>query len=216
MTTEKPYYEVKLVAVFDGPHLKIGHLDDIESGPALAAIRAGEWAEVNIPYHTAEAIYCFAVTIANKPAHEPAITEMLTLQRLAAQLYADYGDHAEPMVFGGPTEYPIGAAGETANQVRQPQMPDEAEALALLSRAFAGNPPLQLEIHAADLFALLGLIQFATRGLPAGHRLIQFARDFGGQFAEALVQATGEPELRRYIEMGWNPAYDVAREDPEG
>lgn len=97
----------------------------------------------------------------------------------------------------------------------EPEPAEEAAAIQMMSRAFKEPTEVIIQAQSFDLFRLVGLIQFATRGLPPNHDLHPFARKIGDQIAEAVILAAGEPELRRYIEMGWNPNYDVAQEAPK-
>lgn len=92
---------------------------------------------------------------------------------------------------------------------------DEAEALAMMTRVFKEPTEVIIQAQSFDLFQLIGLIQFATRGLPPNHNLHPFARKIGDQIADAVILATGEPELARYIQLGWNPTYDVVQPNPE-
>lgn len=94
-----------------------------------------------------------------------------------------------------------------------PDAEDEAEAIQLMAQAFKQPVDALLQIDAFELFQLIGLIQFASRGLPPNHPLHTFARRAGEQFTDAVIAATGAEELRQYLKRGWNPAYDVVQED---
>jgi hypothetical protein len=86
----------------------------------------------------------------------------------------------------------------------------------VLAEAFKEPTQVIIQLPAFDLFQLIGLIQFASRGLPPEHALHSFARHAGDQLTEALTLVAGEPRLRKYIQMGWNPAYDVVQKDKPG
>lgn len=95
----------------------------------------------------------------------------------------------------------------------EPSPEDESTAMAVYAKAFESPTDVIIQASAFDLFQLVGLVQFASRGLPANHRLHTFARYIGDQIAEAVVTATGVDELREYTRMGWNTAYDVVQQD---
>lgn len=95
----------------------------------------------------------------------------------------------------------------------EPEPEEEAAIIQMMTRAFKEPKQVKLQVDAFELFQLIGLIQFATKGLPPNHTLHSFARHAGDQLAEAVIVATGAEELRAYIERGWNPAYDVVQQD---
>jgi hypothetical protein len=96
--TEKPYYEIEFAVIFlDGGHIRLTPVEELTPGEALDAVKDGIFAEVAIPYHTAEAIYCFTCHIFGVPASQPAIVEMVSLQDIAPQIYLDYGHLAKEM-----------------------------------------------------------------------------------------------------------------------
>ncbi len=105
------------------------------------------------------------------------------------------------------------------DEAEAPELPqvDEAKALALLTRAFEKlTGPITYILSAQEMFTLIGLLQFADRGLPPTHKFHAFLRQIGDQMAALVIEATGEPELAEYIQLGWNPAYDVVQpQDPE-
>ena len=65
---------------------------------ALDAIEDHFFAEVNIPYHTDEAIYCFVCHVFSKLNHQTAIEEMLALKDVAEQIRADFGDRCKQVL----------------------------------------------------------------------------------------------------------------------
>lgn len=88
---DKKYYELELVAYFSSEGLLVAPIADLAEGDALDAVKDGIFAEVNIPYHTGDSVYCFTFHIFNKLNHEVALTEMLALQNIIGQVHRDFG-----------------------------------------------------------------------------------------------------------------------------
>jgi len=62
-------------------------------------VRQGKWAEISIPYHTAderEPICGFLVFVVGKPHHELAILEMASLDANKKHLYDTFREFALP------------------------------------------------------------------------------------------------------------------------
>ncbi len=84
----KKYYEIELaVFFFDDGRVFFANVELLEEGEAKRAVEDNIFAEVNIPYHTDEAIYCFTCHIFNKPNHIPAIPEIVVLKQIAPWLH---------------------------------------------------------------------------------------------------------------------------------
>lgn len=91
----------------------------------------------------------------------------------------------------------------------------EQEDLEIVSRAIMDAPPITLEFHALDVFNLIGLLQFASRGLPANHSLRPVCDAFARQFQTAIRRAAGD-EVNDIIELGFDPANDIIQTDAAG
>lgn len=91
--TDRPYLEAKVMIEFDpAGRIFYSPLQTAFSGHR-EAVANGQFAEVTIPYHPAdehEPIYGFRCFIANKPADEPAMMEIIALQQHAADLYKQF------------------------------------------------------------------------------------------------------------------------------
>lgn len=198
---------------------------------------------MTIPYHTDTAAYGFVVTIANKPADQAAIEEMLLLKTLASQLYADFGREAIApgddtpipgvnvcpfcgndeievvMDYQAPPDYPYDmfqcdACGRTwdVNLEDAEKAKADAEGMAMLARIFKKAPEIQLKLDARDLYQALALVQLAARAsLPSDHPFQPWARKFVTTVAGLISETTDEPDLVRYVEMGWDPQQDRGR-----
>lgn len=84
----KKYYEIELAVLFlDDGRVTFSNVELFEEGEAKRAVEDNLFAEVNIPYHTDDAIYCFICHIFNKPNHIPAIQETGVLMRMAPWLH---------------------------------------------------------------------------------------------------------------------------------
>lgn len=94
----KPYYEVELVAELDT--MALIHKSDVNPGGLLDALDGHAYAEVNIPYHTDEAIYCYTIHILNVPHHRPAMVEILMLTGMIEQIHAQFGHLAHKPTWG--------------------------------------------------------------------------------------------------------------------
>lgn len=84
----------------------------------------------------------------------------------------------------------------------------EDEFINFATEAFAGAPQVQLTMPPHKLFALIGYLQFAQRGLPFGHRTRLAVEEMGRELQAVLVRAT-TPDMARWIDLGWNEEYDV-------
>lgn len=89
-----------------------------------------------------------------------------------------------------------------------------------LARAIKNAKPIILEIDAPGAFNLIGLLQFASRGLPPGHDQREVCLAYARQFQQAVQQSvdvdqTAAESLAEIIEAGFDPAHDI-RETPGG
>ena len=66
----------------------------LEDGDALDAVKKELFANVNIPYHTADAVYAYTFHIFNKPYHQLAVQEMMALNNIIGQIHQRYGQPA--------------------------------------------------------------------------------------------------------------------------
>lgn len=93
-----------------------------------------------------------------------------------------------------------------------PEVP--AEVLAMLKRLWTVKAPILVSLLPRDAWVVVGLIQFASRNphIDADQRrmLEQFGRAIQGKLVEL------EPASAGYLEMGWNPEFDVRDEGSEG
>lgn len=80
--------------------------------------------------------------------------------------------------------------------------------LETLGRAIQDAPAVKVEFNALAVFNLIGLLQFASRGLPPDHNQRKTAVAYARQFQQALKGATGG-SLDEIIEAGFDPAHDV-------
>jgi hypothetical protein len=86
---------------------------------------------------------------------------------------------------------------------------DNAKRMAVLSRIFKNAPELQLKLNTKELFQVLAMVQIAARVvLPLDHSFQSDARKFVATAARLISEATGEPDLVRYVELGWDPRED--------
>lgn len=134
--SEKSYFEIEFAVLFldqdheltptgfsnpatryykANPDVVIIPVAALEPGEALQAITDHLFAEVNIPHHTDQSIYCFICHLFGIPNSQPAIMEMLALQKLAPQIYDDFGT--------------FGAAGDSVPDAA-PLQDDEGDTLA--------------------------------------------------------------------------------------
>lgn len=89
---QKPYYELELAAFLDADGLRAIPIVDLQAGDALDAIKEHVFAELNIPHHTEDAVYCYVFHLFNKPNSEPAIGEALLLQAIIEKVHTIWGD----------------------------------------------------------------------------------------------------------------------------
>lgn len=88
--------------------------------------------------------------------------------------------------------------------------PNEADSMRIVLDALGdGQTNITVDMLTGDIFTLVGLLQFAERGLPPAHGMRSRCVTLGRAFQEALVTATGHPQLNEVMEMGWNRAFDV-------
>ncbi len=72
-------------------------------------------------------------------------------------------------------------------------------------------PPVQIRVPRREAFYLIGVIQYATRGLD--RKTAAIAENIGRQLQEQLSE---DPEVYTMLETGWNPTYDVKQQDETG
>ncbi|MEI2773379.1 MAG: hypothetical protein V9G98_22500 [Candidatus Competibacter sp.] len=102
-TGEKPYLECELLVKIsaNGSGAEILPVPEIEEGRWLELIRTSTYAEVNIPHHTEDAIYCYTCFLVGVPHNQPAIFEMGVLSRNIAAIHEQYGHLAKKPEWGG-------------------------------------------------------------------------------------------------------------------
>lgn len=89
---------------------------------------------------------------------------------------------------------------------------DDAEAMAMLVRIYRTSLTISADFSTSDFYTLIALVQLAARTvLPPDHSLQPFARQFVTQACQRLSEICEEPQLIKYVEMGWNPAHDEPR-----
>lgn len=110
----KPLRQLELVAIFLNPpaiaatnpaatllldgSLLIMPVTDLAAGSdAAEGVRDSLFAEVNIPHHTADAIYGYTFHIFNRLNHEPAIAEATLLQQEIERVHARYAKQTQAM-----------------------------------------------------------------------------------------------------------------------
>ncbi len=101
-TAEKPYLEVELLMKIgtDGSDAQILPVAEIDDGRLLIFIRGHRYAEVNIPHHTAEAIFCYTCHLVGVPPNQPALFEMGVLTRNIAAIHEQYDHLAQKPPWG--------------------------------------------------------------------------------------------------------------------
>lgn len=101
-TTEKPYLECELLVKIssDGSGAEIVPVSEIEDARWLELIRTPTYAEVNIPHHTAEAIYCYTCHLVGVPHNQPAVFQMGVLSQNMAAIHEQYGHLAKEPDWG--------------------------------------------------------------------------------------------------------------------
>lgn len=85
------------------------------------------------------------------------------------------------------------------------------EVAVILGRIWPIETPIVVHLLPRDAWIVLGLIQFASRN-PA---ITETQRQLMERFGRAIQRRLGEiaPGAAKYLEMGWNPAFDVPREE---
>jgi len=86
-----------------------------------------------------------------------------------------------------------------------PDMPPELEAL--MRRLWVIKKPIRWSMRPREAWIILSVIQFASRNpmLTPTHQKLM--RELGDQLQRAIVAI--EPEAGQYLEMGWDPQFDV-------
>lgn len=87
----KPYFELELVAYLNGEGLRTLPVADLPDGDVLDAVKGGFFAELNIPYHTEEAHYCYIFHLFNRLHHEIALGEALLIQTIIGSVHSIWG-----------------------------------------------------------------------------------------------------------------------------
>ena len=75
-----------------------------------------------------------------------------------------------------------------------------------LRRLWQIKQPIVVAILPRDAWIALGIIQFASRNPALSPAQRQLIEAFGRELQRGLSQL--DPILDRYLEMGWNPAFD--------
>lgn len=101
-TDEKPYLECELLVKInsDGSEVEILPMSEIEDARWLQLIRTPIYAEVNLPHHTEDAIYCYTCFLVGVPHNQPAIFQMGVLMRIMAAIHDQYGRLAKEPDWG--------------------------------------------------------------------------------------------------------------------
>lgn len=97
MSEDKPYLELELVTQHHNGALVSAPLLNITSPELLTLIHRHVFAEVNIPHHTTNAVYCYTFHIMHKQNAEPAIEEMMNLSANIQLFHERFGHLAQPM-----------------------------------------------------------------------------------------------------------------------
>ena len=85
----------------------------------------------------------------------------------------------------------------------------EEEFAEIIQSAFTGDKPdILVQMNGVKAYAIVALLQFAERGLPAGHSLKGHCQDLGRQIQAAVVEAIADPRIAEILELGWDPEYD--------
>ena len=96
----KPYFELEMTAIRVNGCLLIMPVSELTEGEALNAVKDNIFAEVNIPHHTGDAVYCYTFHIFNRLNHEPAIVEMMDLSNMITKIHRDYGHLCQQVDIG--------------------------------------------------------------------------------------------------------------------
>lgn len=90
MTGQSFYYQLELAAWLSDAGLFCIPIADLHPGDAKSAVEDNLFAELNIPYDTGEVLYNYVFHLFTKLNDEPAIEEMLFLQREIETIHQKY------------------------------------------------------------------------------------------------------------------------------
>lgn len=100
MGENNTYLELELAAWLDDEGIIMTiPVADLRPGDAYDAIQANLFAELNIPYHTDDAIYCYTFHLFNKLNNELALVEAAQLQSIIERIHADYSHLAREIEY---------------------------------------------------------------------------------------------------------------------
>lgn len=85
----------------------------------------------------------------------------------------------------------------------------EQEAAVVFDAIFASYTPVKMALIPAKIFTTISLLQLALRHQAISPNLNQLGRKLTQDYIDALVTATNKPELKGFIEKGFDPAHDT-------
>jgi hypothetical protein len=91
--------------------------------------------------------------------------------------------------------------------------PDEipAELMEALTRLWRTEQPLLYQMLPRDAWTIIGLVQYASRNPQISPTQRAVLETFGRELGRAIVAI--DPVFAKWLEAGWNPQFDVPREN---